>query len=98
LPNGPQNPVDGPLTFWLDVDQPTNQLLQFNTEVTPNEVAPGVWPTIKPAGTYRLDIAATADNAKPTYGKLKVVFDGKWYATEKDMFSKGLVITVEASA
>jgi hypothetical protein len=77
------------------VDHSNTKFLQFNTEVTPNEVAPGVWPTVKPAGTYRLEVAATADNAKPLYRTLKIVFGGTWYATEKDMFSKGLTIEVE---
>lgn len=75
------------------VDQPKSGFLQFNTEVTPNEVAPGVWPTVKPAGEYRLDVAVTADNAKPLYRTLKIAFDGNWYKTEAEMFTKGVVIT-----
>ena len=77
------------------VDQPSSTHLQFNTEVTPNQVAPNVWPTIKPAGTYQLRVAATADNSKPVYTTLKIAFGGKWYAAETDMFTKGVVITVE---
>lgn len=77
------------------VDQPSSTHIQFNTEVTPNQVAPNVWPTVKPAGTYLLRVAATADNSKPVYRTLKIAFDGKWYAAEKDMFTKGVVITVE---
>ena len=79
------------------VDQPRSGLLQFNTEVTPNEVSRGVWPTIKPPGVYRLEIAATADNSKPVYRTLRIAFDGKWYESEEDMFTKGVVITVEPS-
>lgn len=79
------------------VDQPTPGELQFNTEVVPNEVAPGIWPTKKPPGTYQLRVAVTADNSGPVYRTLKIVFDGNWYATEKDMFEKGAVISVEQS-
>lgn len=78
------------------VDNPSSTHLQLNTEVTPNVVAPGVWPTIKPAGTYRLEVAVTADNAPPVYRTLRIVFDGKWYASETDMFTKGVVISVGA--
>lgn len=77
------------------VDEPLSKYLQLNTEVTPSEVAPGVWPTVKPAGTYRLRVGVTADNAKTLYKTLKIVFQGKWYDTEAEMFKKGLVITVE---
>src|SRR5260221_3800900 len=72
------------------VDSPKSTFFQFNTEVTPNEVAPGVWPTVKPAGHYRLDVAVTSDNSKPLYRTLKIAFDGTWYQTEKDMFEKGV--------
>ena len=75
------------------VDQASSTHLQFCTEVTPNQVAPGIYPTIKPAGTYRLCVAATADNSKPVYRTLTIAFEGKWYPTEKDMFTKGVVIT-----
>jgi hypothetical protein len=77
------------------VDQPNSTHIQINTEVTPNEVAPGVWPTVKPAGDYKLEVAVTADNSRPLYRTLKVAFDGKWYATEHDMFTKGVVVTAE---
>jgi hypothetical protein len=73
-------------------------LLQLSTEVVPYEVAPGVYPTKKPAGTYRLRIAATADNSKPLYRTLKIAFEGKWYKTEAEMFTKGVVVTVEEGA
>src|SRR5258707_1293705 len=33
---------------------------RFQTEVVPNPVRPGVWPTIKDAGVYHLDLAATS--------------------------------------
>jgi hypothetical protein len=78
------------------VDYPTRNHIQFNTEVTPNPVAPNVWPTIKPAGTYRLQIAATADNAKPVHRTLKIEFKATWYPTEMDMFSNGLLVSVES--
>jgi hypothetical protein len=77
------------------VDQPSSAYLQFNTEVTPNQVAPNVWPTVKPAGTYELRVAATADNSRPVYGTLKIAFDGMWHKSETDMFTTGVVITVE---
>ncbi|HEX2680638.1 MAG TPA: hypothetical protein VHQ03_05040, partial [Candidatus Dormibacteraeota bacterium] len=77
------------------VDYPTRAYLQFNTEVTPNQVANGVWPTIKPAGTYRLEVAATADNAQPVHRILKIEFNATWYPTEADMFSRGLTVAVE---
>jgi hypothetical protein len=76
------------------VDQPSSAYLQFNTEVTPNQVAPNVWPTVKPAGSYLLRVAVTADNSKPIYRNLKIAFDGNWYASETDMFTKGVIITV----
>jgi len=77
------------------VNEADPTLLQFCTEVSPNEVAPGVYPTKKPNGTYRLRIAATADNSKPVYRTLSIAFDGKWYKTEADMFTKGVQIAVE---
>ena len=80
----------------LHVDEPTSSHMQINTEVRPNQVGPGMWPTIKPAGTYRLRVAVTADNAKPLYKTLKIVFDGTWYESEAEMFSRGVVITVES--
>jgi len=61
------------------VDQPSSSHLQFCTEVTPNQVAPGIFPTVKPAGNYRLRVAATADNSKPVYRTLTIAFEGKWY-------------------
>ncbi len=77
------------------VDESNSPFLEFCTEVSPYEVAPGVYPTKKPAGTYRLGVAATADNSKPVYRTLEIVVDGKWYKTEAEMFTKGVVITVE---
>ncbi len=77
------------------VDYPTRSHLQFNTEVTPNQVAHGVWPTVKPAGTYRMEVGITADNAEPLHRILKVDFKANWFATEADMFSKGLTVAVE---
>jgi len=77
------------------VDKPSQAYLQLCTEVVPNQVAPNVWPTIKPAGDYRLRIAATADNSKPVYRALHIAFRGTWYANESDMFTKGCVVTVE---
>lgn len=78
------------------VNEADPTLLQFCTEVSPNEVAPGVFPTKKSAGVYRLRVAATADNSKPVYRILKIVYDGNWYQSEADMFTKGVLITVEA--
>jgi hypothetical protein len=77
------------------IDKPSSTHIQFNTEVTPNEVAPGIWPTVKAAGTYKLEVAVPADNSIPLYRTLNITFDGIWYQTEKDMFEKGVVVSVD---
>ena len=78
------------------IDEPDSKLLKLNTEVVPNEVAAGVWPTIKPSGHYRLRLAITADNSKPVYRTLSITFAGQWFKTEEDMFTKGIVVRVES--
>jgi hypothetical protein len=70
------------------VDKPNSTHLQFNTEVTPNDVAPGVWPTVKPAGDYKLEAAVTADNSKPIYRTLSIRFDGAHGSRRADIDSE----------
>jgi hypothetical protein len=67
--------------------------MDFLTEVTPNELRPGVWPTRKQPGRYLLDIAISANNAKVVYKTLRINFTG-WFDDETEMFSKGLVVSV----
>ena len=53
--------------------------VQFATEVLPKPVAHDRWPTIKPPGHYRAEIAVTADNAKTIYRWLEIAFTGTWH-------------------
>jgi hypothetical protein len=67
--------------------------VEYVTEVTPNELRPGVWPTKKVPGNYELDIAVSANNAKLVRKTLRISFAG-WFDDESAMFSKGLVVRV----
>ena len=67
---------------------------RFQTEVVPNPVRPGVWPTIKDAGVYHLDLAATSDEGYPTFATLEIRFSGRWSDDESDMFGRELAIAV----
>ncbi len=78
------------------IDEPESNLLKFNTEVELNEVAADIWPTTKPAGTYRLRVAVVADNSKPRYWQLRIVFSGNWYDDEAEMFENGVRVEVES--
>lgn len=80
------------------VDEGGGGLLTFCTEVKPNEVAPNVWPTVKPAGHYRLSVAVVADNADTRYYLVEIGWDGQWRDNETEMFRDGLVPTVISKA
>ena len=80
-------------TYELGVD-PASNWFEFDTEIRPNEIRPGVWPTRKGPGKYQLDVVASADNAKPVTRSLEISYTGTWTADEKKMFSKHLVINV----
>lgn len=74
-------------------DGTANPILNLDTEVTPTELAPGVWPTRKPVGTYQGRLAVTSDNAKPYYRDFTITYTG-WKDDEDDMFREGLVIAM----
>jgi hypothetical protein len=69
-------------------------LFHFETEVEPYEVAPDVFPTIKPAGTYRVQLAVTATNARAQYSIVELKGDGEWSDSAGEMATKHLVPTV----
>jgi hypothetical protein len=75
------------------LDVPRNSF-NFETEVQPTELRPGVWPTWKGAGNYRLDFVIAADNAKPVNRSVTITFTGSWTDDEAEMFAKHLVIRV----
>jgi hypothetical protein len=77
----------------FDPDYSGLDLFEFDTEVNPNQVGPGVWPTRKPPGTYRGRLTVTADNAQPRYFDFEVKYIG-WFADENAMFKEGLTVTV----
>lgn len=68
-------------------------LMDFRTEVVPNQLRPDIWPTRKKPGNYALDIAVSANNAKVVYKTLRISFAG-WFDDEAMMFNRGLVISV----
>jgi hypothetical protein len=63
---------------FLDLKRVSPPLVHFCTEVEPNQVADGSWPTKKPPGRYRAEIVVTADDAKPLTKELEIVFTGVW--------------------
>ncbi len=76
--------------IWNRPGQPL--LLEFDTEVEPNQIRPDVWPTKKSMGNYRITIAVTATNARPLQTTLRIRFSGRWFDRPDEMFSQGLVI------
>jgi len=78
----------------LDVPRPAFEL---DTEVRPTELRPGVWPTFKGPGEYVVDLAVSADNAKPAYRSVAITFTGTWTADEQEMFANHLVVSVVPS-
>ena len=66
----------------------------LETEVEPYEVAPGVFPSIKPPGTYRIEAAVTAANARAQYAIVELEFDGVWSDDAVDMATEHLVPSV----
>ena len=66
----------------------------LETEVEPYEVAPGVFPTIKPPGTYRFHAAVAASNATAQYAIVELTFDGVWSDDAIEMATKHLVPNV----
>ena len=81
----------------LMVEQPkdgSEARFRFQTEVIPKPVRPGVWPTIKPAGSYRLDLAATSDEGHATFTTLEIEFSGRWTDDEAEMFDRELRLAV----
>jgi hypothetical protein len=73
---------------------PDPSLFMFNTEVRPTKVGSGLWPTLKPPGLYELDIVTYGSNARPSYKTLTIEYRS-YYPDEPDMFSRGLIITVD---
>jgi hypothetical protein len=69
-------------------------LMEFDTEVTPNQVGPERWPTKKPPGKYRTQIAVVADNASPSYHNVDIEFTGQWYDDPIEMAQRGLRVTL----
>jgi hypothetical protein len=81
----------------LLVEQPeeaSEARFRFQTEVVPKAVRPGIWPTIKPAGTYRLDLAATSDEGHATFTTVEIQFSGRWVDSEAEMFASELRLAV----
>jgi hypothetical protein len=66
----------------------------LETEVEPNEVSPGVFPSVKPPGTYRIEAAVTAANASAQYVMVELKFDGVWSDDAVEMATSHLVPTV----
>lgn len=77
----------------FDADSGAPPLFEFDTEVTPNQVGPDLWPTRKPPGNYRGRLAVTADNGDPRYFDFEIRYTG-WLDDENAMFEQGLTITV----
>jgi hypothetical protein len=73
---------------------PSEARFRFQTEVIPKPVRPGVWPTIKSAGTYRLDLAATSDEGHATFTTIEIEFSGRWTNDEAEMFGRELRLAV----
>ena len=87
----PELPQHCDFCFFTHTEPP---LVQFCTEETPNAVGGGRWPTKKPPGQYRADIAVAAENAKTIYRTLGVVFTGKWSDNVDEMAATNLRVTV----
>ena len=75
-----------------DPGQPAR--FRFQTEVVPKAVRPGVWPTIKDAGSYRVDLAVTSDEGYPCFHTLEIGFSGRWVDDEAVMFGSELTLAV----
>jgi hypothetical protein len=69
-------------------------LIQFDTEVVPFEVGENRWPTKKPPGDYRAEIAVTADNAEPIRRVLEIRFTGEWFIDAETIAERSLRVTV----
>jgi len=67
-------------------------LLYLDTEFEPAEVRPGVWPTRKVAGTYRVGIAVSAVNTRPAFFTFEIDFRGLWFDDALKMFNEGLLL------
>lgn len=72
-----------------------NPMIEFLTEVTPNEIRPGEYFTKKRIGNYLLDIAIAANNAKVIYKTLRIEFAG-WYSDLSEMVRTGLVVKIDS--
>lgn len=66
----------------------------LETEVEPYEVSPGVFPTVKPPGTYRFHAAVTAANAPAQYAIVELTFDGQWSDDTTEMATHHLAPNV----
>ena len=71
-------------------------LVEFCTEATPNQIDEGRWPTKKPPGRYRADIAIAAGNAETVYRTLDVEFTGNWSDNVDDMAATELLVTARS--
>jgi|HubBroStandDraft_6_1064221.scaffolds.fasta_scaffold00015_115 hypothetical protein len=77
--------------------EPAGPMIQFLTEVRPFKVGPDRWPTFKPPGSYRVEIAVTADNAKPIRKCVDIRFTGEWFDDSVGLAEKALRIAVTST-
>jgi hypothetical protein len=91
IPRGVPKHCD--LCHVLDPAGDAPRLFEFDTEVSPRQVGPDLWPTRKPPGTYRGRLVVTADNAGPTYFDFEIKYTG-WFDDETTMFQRGFTVTV----
>ena len=75
-------------------DDPTRSWIQFNTEVQPLQIGPDRWPTQKKPGTYKAEIALTADNCNPAYRDVLIDFTGEWFDDPAEIAQQSLKVTV----
>jgi hypothetical protein len=80
--------------YQLPIGATTLPLLQFDTEVVPFEVGENRWPTQKPPGSYRAEIAVTADNAESIHRILEIAFTGEWFINAETIAERSLRVTV----
>jgi hypothetical protein len=71
-----------------------NSWIQFDTEVQPLQIGLGRWPTRKKPGTYKAEIAMTADNCKMARSVLLIEFAGTWLDDPAGLAEQGLKVTV----
>jgi hypothetical protein len=75
-------------------EDPDRSLMDLDTQVTPNQVGPDRYPTRKPPGRYRAQLALYADNVKPIYKNVEMYFTAEWYDDAEQMAQRGLHVTV----